>query len=155
MTTTIPEEIEQQIITRLEDGNDRDDILLDLCESQGLEWKEAEAILDSIQAENADEITLTQSPILVLIALAIFIGGAGAIIYAVAQLAAMYSLFDGMPIQNQAQGLGAFLVYLLANGGSYLGLILLGAGMIAGSLRGMSDVWSAIFAKLGLFQRSE
>ena len=89
---------------------------------------------------------------LVLIALAIFIGGAGAIIYSIIQMAAMYSLLDSFPNQNQAQGLGAFLVYLLANGGSYLGLILLGGGMIAGSLRGMSDVWSAIFAKLGLFQ---
>ena len=53
--TTIPEEFEQRIITRLKDGDNRNDILLDLCESQGLDWKQAEAILDSIHAENADD----------------------------------------------------------------------------------------------------
>ena len=155
MTTTLPEEIEQQIITRLEDGDNRNDIILDLCESQGLDWKQAETILDSIHAENADDITLTQSPILVLIALAIFIGWVGAIIYSAVQLVAMYGIFDSLPNQNQAQGIGAFLFYLIMDGAGYLGLVLLGSGMIAGSLRGMQDVWSAIFAKLGWFQGTE
>ena len=150
--TTLPEEIEQQIIARLEDNDDRNDILLDLCESQGLDWKQAEAILDSIHAENADDITLTQSPILVLIALAIFIGGVGALFYGASQLVAMYEFFIGLSDQNQPQGVGSFLIYLLADGAGYLGLFAIGIAMVIGSLRGMSDVWSAIFAKLGLFQ---
>lgn len=155
MTKTLPDEIQRQVIARLEDGDNRNDILLDLCESQGLNWKEAEAILDSIHAENADHITLTQSPILILLALAIFIGGIGAIFYSLAQVAAMYNLFASLSDQNQAQRVGAFLAYLLIDGAGYLGLVLLGAGMIAGSLRGMSEVWSAIFAKLGWFQGAE
>ena len=153
--TTLPEEIEQQIIARLEDNENRNDILLDLCESQGLDWKQAEALLDSIHAENADDITLTQSPILVLIALAIFVGGVGALFYGAAQLVAMYEFFVGLSDQNQPQGVGSFLIYLLADGAGYLGLFAIGIAMIAGSLRGMSDVWSAIFAKLGLFQGVE
>ncbi|MBV6395477.1 MAG: hypothetical protein HFACDABA_01053 [Anaerolineales bacterium] len=151
----LPREIQRQIIKRLEDGNNRNDIILDLCESQGLDWKQAEAILDSIHAENAEGIRLTQSPILVLVALAIFIGGVGVVIYSAVQLAAMYNLFDSMSAQNQARGIGAFLTYLIIDGAGYLGLVLLGTGMIAGSLRGMSEVWSAIFAKLGWFRGVE
>ena len=153
--TTIPEELEQQIIARLEDNDNRNDILLDLCESQGLDWKQAEAILDSIHAENADVITLTQSPILVLIALGIFIGGVGALFYGASQLVAMYEFFIGLSDQNQPQGVGSFLIYLLADGAGYLGLFAIGIAMVIGSLRGMSDVWSAIFAKLGWFQGME
>ena len=152
--TTISEELEQQIIARLEDSHDRNDIILDLCESQGLDWKQAEAVVDSIHAENADDIALTQSPILVLLALAIFVCGVGAIIYGAAQLVAMYEFFVEISNQNQPQGIGAFLVYLIADGAGYLGLFALGAAMIIGSLRGMSEVWSAIFAKLGWFQNS-
>jgi hypothetical protein len=33
-----------------------------------------------------------------------------------------------------------------------LAIGLLGLGMVAGSLRGMTDVWTAIFEKLGIFQ---
>lgn len=150
--TTIPEELEQQIIARLEDSHDRNDILLDLCESQGLDWKEAEAILDSIHAENADDITLTQSPILIFIALAIFIGGVGVFAFAIFSLAGIWMMI----YENQANfdRLRFFsgIFYLAANGIEYFGLIVLGVGMILGSLRGMSEVWSAIFAKLGLFQ---
>lgn len=155
MTTNLPKELEQQIIARLEDSHNRNDILLDLCESQGLDWKQAEAILDSIHAENADDITLTQSPILVLLALAIFVGGVGALFYGASQLVAMYEFFVGISNQNQPQGIGAFLVYLIADGAGYLGLFALGVAMIIGSLRGMSEVWSAIFSKLGLFQGVE
>lgn len=155
MTTTLPEETQGQIITRLEDGDNRNDIILDLCESQGLDWKEAEALLDSIHAENADDITLTQSPILVLIALAIFIGGFGAIAFAVVNLAGIWMMI----YENQAdfERLRFFsgIIYLAVNGIEYFGLIVLGIGMILGSLRGMSEVWSAIFAKLGWFQGVE
>lgn len=150
--TTISEELEQRIIARLEDSHDRNDIILDLCESEGLDWKQAEAILDSIHAENADDITLTQSPILVLIALAIFVGGISSLFYGVVQLVAMYEFFVGISTQNQPQGVGAFLIYLMADGAGYLGLFVIGIAMIIGSLRGMSEVWSAIFAKLGWFQ---
>lgn len=153
--TTIPKDLEQQIISRLEDSHDRNDIILDLCESQGMDWQQAEAIVDSIHAENADDITLTQSPILVLIALGIFIGGVGALFYGASQLVAMYEFFIGISDQNQPQGIGAFLIYLMADGAGYLGLFAIGIAMVTGSLRGMSDVWSAIFAKLGWFQGVE
>lgn len=153
--TTIPNELKQQIITRLEDSENRNDIILDLCESQGLDWKQAEAIVDSIHAEHANNITLTQSPILVLIALAIFIGGTAALFYGAAQLVAMYEFFVEISNQNHPQSIGGFLIYLLADGVGYLGLFALGIAMIVGSLRGMSEVWSAIFAKLGWFQANE
>lgn len=153
--TTISEELKQQIIARLEDSHNINDIILDLCESQGLEWKEAEAIVNSIHAENADDITLTQSPILVLIALASFLGGLGAIAFAAVNLAGIWIMIYENQADFDRMRFFSGIFYLAVNGIEYFGLVVLGIGMIIGSLRGMSEVWSAIFAKLGWFQGVE
>ncbi len=148
MTTTIPEEPEKEIIERLENGEDRDDIILDLAERRKLDWKEAEALVDSTQAEHADDITLAQSPLLVLIALSVFIGGLFLVGVAVYDIAAVYDTFASA---ESPAGVG-FFFYLFTYGGFFWEIGLLGMGMIVGSLRGLSDVWAAIFAKLGIFQ---
>lgn len=161
MMTHIPKEIERQIITRLENGDDRDDIILDICESRNIDWKNAEALVDSIHAEHADNITLSQSPLLILLALAIFLGGVGLILYAVYDAFSVYQASDWG--QSQRPDIGqfewkagyGFLIYLVITGGNYFGMLVLGIGMIIGSLRGMQDVWSVIYAQLGIFQDAE
>jgi hypothetical protein len=158
MTTITPKEIEQQIITRLENSDDRNDIILDLCESQDMDWRHAEALVDSIHARNADNITLSQSPLLILLALAIFLGGAGLISYAIYNAVSVYKTIYWLHSQAPNNGSSVFwevvhdfLFYMMLTGSEYFGMLVLGIGMIVGSLRGMQDVWSAVFAKLGIF----
>ena len=151
MATKDNAELEGKIMERLENGDSRNDILLDLCESANMNWSEAEALLDELQAENQGHITLTQSPLLVLIALAGFIGGAGLIFYSISDLIYKYSIFQA----SHAGMALAFIGYIFASGEAILGMLILGMAMIIGSLRGMQAVWTAIFDKFGLFQNGK
>ena len=81
MEKTDNAELERQIIERLENGENKDDIILDLCENANMNWPQAEAMVEEVRAENQAHIALAQSPLLVSIALIIFIGGAGIIVY--------------------------------------------------------------------------
>jgi hypothetical protein len=139
--------IEEEIVERLENSESLDDIILDLCEQENIAWPEAEAIVQRIQAENKTHIVLTQSPVLVLIALATFLGGLGLISVAVYDIVTVFNAYVGSGIASIG-----FLAYLLQYGGFFWGLGLLGLAMIVGSLRGMQDVWTAIFEKLGILQ---
>ncbi len=152
MEKTDNAELEEQIIERLENGEDKDDMLLDLCESMNIGWPEAEALLERIEAENKNHIVLAQSPLLVLIALATFLGGLGLIGFAVFSLVA---ILESLLHSVGELGVIGDLVYLFAYGAQFWALALLGLGMVIGSLRGMQDVWAAIFEKLGIFQAGE
>lgn len=153
MTTTLPEQAERQILARLKNGDERNDIILALCEAHDLDWKEAEELVDSVHTENADGITLHQSPLLVLLALGIFLGGVGLIVYSLIQAISMYE--TARSTGNELPGIwgvaGQFLYFLIITSTDYLGMLIVGAGMIVGSLRGMQDIWSALFARLKIF----
>lgn len=151
MKKTDNAELEKQIVERLENGESKDDIILDLCENMNINWPEAEALVNRIQSVNENKITLAQSPLLVLIALTTFIGGVILISITVYDIISVYNSYTG---GNGPQGLG-FLAYLFAYGGFFWELALLGLVMIIGSLKGMEEVWAAIFEKLGMFQASE
>jgi hypothetical protein len=152
--TTIDADIEREIVERLEASEDKDDIIFDLCNRLNLGWKEVEAAVEHVHATNADDITLSQSPLLVALALVTFIGGVGLTGFSTYNLIGAYETFVVLQ-GNQAGAVGGFLVYLLGYGGAIFWELIFGAGMIVGSLTGMRDVWVAVFAKLGMFQNSE
>lgn len=146
MEKTDSAELEEKIVERLENGEDKDDMLLDLCESMNISWPEAEALLERIEAENKNHIVLAQSPLLVLIALAGFICGLVLIGFCVYDIAIVYNDYAAA---KSLAGMG-FVLYLFIYGGFFWELGLLGLAMMIGSLWGMSDVWTAIFEKLGI-----
>ena len=156
MEKTDNAELEKQIIERLENGENKNDIILDLCENANMNWPQAEAMVEEVHAENQAHIALAQSPLLVSIALIIFIGGAGIIIYSAYALFVMYSVFRDLYAPTNPSGVAmGFLWYLFINGEGLLGMTILGTAMMIGSLKGMENVWTAIFENLGIFQASE
>lgn len=141
--------IEANILERLANGESHDDIILDVCENARISWSEAEALLDRVSTQKKHHIVLAQSPLLVLIALAVFFGGMGLVIFSSFSIAAVFrSYFDA---KSGSVGALGIVLYLFIYGGYLWFLALLGLGMIIGSLKGMQDVWEAIFAKLGIF----
>lgn len=150
MSKTDKATLEADLLERLASGESHDDIILDLCENENLSWSEAEALLERIGTEKEHHIILAQSPLLVLIALAIFIGGVGLVVFSSYNITSVFlSYYDA-----KSGGVGALgmVLYLLTYGGYLWLLASLGLGMIIGSLRGMQDVWAAIFRKLGILQ---
>ncbi|MBI5842345.1 MAG: hypothetical protein HZB19_19840 [Chloroflexi bacterium] len=138
MPEQIPEELTSQIIERLTNSESVDDIIMDVCNEEGLDWGQAEMLVKRIHAENKNKIVLAQSPLLVLLALGVFLTGVGLIVYDLYQIYLDYVYFSK-----------AFVVYLTLNGEAIVGTFFLGLVMIIGSLKGMQAVWEAIFEWMG------
>lgn len=140
--------IEERILQRLTDAENKENIILDLCEAENLDWSEARAMVDAIEVRKKNQIVLAQSPVLVMIALGTFIGGLALLGYALYNIAVAYDTY------TSAQGSESvgFILYLIAYGGYFWEFAILGLAMVVGSLTGMQDVWRAVFEKIGLFQ---
>lgn len=141
----MPNEILQVLTTKilddLADARAVDDIVMEVCEKTGLNWEEVEAYVHRLAAENENEIAVSQSPLLTLLALVTFGGGIAIIFSSVEQVVQIY-------LANPH----ALIIYLASNGAGLLGNLLLGIAMIAGSLKGMQHVWESIFRKLGIIE---
>ncbi len=145
--------LEALIIERLKNGDNLNDILVELCESANMDWRQAQDLVERIRAENNTNITMYQSPLLILIALAIFLGGVGLIVYTAASLVTMYEFFMAPPPQpNTLLPETGFITYVAVSASQLFFYIFLGMGMILGSAKGMAPVWTAVFEKIGIFQ---
>lgn len=159
MTTNPSDDLEKSILQQLEDANNRNDIILNVSELEGMDWKEAERLVDSVQAKHAHDITLIQSPLLVSLALVTFLAGASLLAYviynAITIFESLYWARSQMPNEGPFGWKVAhdFLIVMMTVSEEYFALLVLGVAMVAGSLRGMQDVWEAVFAKLGMFSK--
>ena len=138
MPEQIPEELTSQIIERLTNSENVDDIIMDVCNEDELDWGQAEMLVKRIHAENKNKIVLAQSPLLVLLALGVFLTGVGLIVYDLYQIYLDYAYFSE-----------GFVIYLTLNGEGIVGTFILGVAMVIGSLKGMQAVWEAIFEWMG------
>ena len=150
MTTTFDAELEREIVRKLKSGEDKDDLILLVCERAGINWNEAEALVNDIESTHQHSITLAQSPLLVGLALGTFLSGVVLMGYAGYEA---YSVLRSLA-QADPTDLGTITgsaTYLYFYGAEMGGLLLLGIAMIVGSLKGMRSVWEAILAKLGIY----
>ena len=139
MPTEIPQEINEKILHDLSEARNMDDIVMEVCEKTGLGWEDVETYVKRFSTENENRITLAQSPLLALLALSIFLLGAGIV------LSVLYDIYQIYLVSSQS-----FTFYLLMNGSGIFWNLMLGIAIIIGSLKGMQNVWAAIFEKLGI-----
>lgn len=120
-----------RIIQRLANGVNRNDVILELCQQQGLDWDEGEAMVRDVELYDEEHITRRQSPILMIFSLGVTLGGAAL------TAAAAYFLWDFLQMTASDQ-----LVYL---SDLYpVGVMLfLGIAMLAGGITGFRRVLSA------------
>jgi hypothetical protein len=130
------------ILERLKNGDKMDDIIPEICKEMNISWNEAREFAEDLYAENKDDITLYQSPVLVMIALVVFLSGAGLIAYTAYNLYEAYQAGRTVP--------DGFALYFTVNLENILAKLLFGTGMLIGSLKGMQDVWESIFRKTGM-----
>lgn len=135
-------ELERIIVTRLGNNADRNDLILELCESRGLTWPEAEAIVQRVEADYQHQIAGRQFPLLFLIALLIFLGGLALVIYDVYVLIMILSIdiraiFNGLDTVTHPR-----LIFNI--GVSPLTGIIIGTAMMLGSLVGMRRAWTPL-----------
>ena len=115
----------QHVLERLKNHDEMNDIIIEICESANVPWEEARAFAEDLYEENKTDIVLYQSPVWIVIALATFIAGATLLVP------------------------GAHIVYAEFDlSGAWVAIM--GIAMMLGSIKGMGDVWLAIFKKIGI-----
>jgi hypothetical protein len=63
------------ILQRLAQAADRDDLILEVCQRNGLDWPAAQALVEAIEARNANQIERKKSPLYFLLSLGAFASG--------------------------------------------------------------------------------
>jgi hypothetical protein len=135
--------LREVILDRTVAGDDQDDIIFDICEQTGMHWDTIESLVQRVVEEEQSQITLRQSPLLVLLALATFLGGWISLgVAAVKSYDFISAVLFTETAAVTAVGVAVYFIEYLP----YLtGWITVGVGMILGSLLGMQSIWEAIF----------
>ena len=119
------------VIRRLGNNADRDDVILELCQSEGMTWPQAEAFVEWVEEAYAARIHRRKSPWLLVLS-------AGALILGLVQSGSAYfMLFDPL-IKNLHQPL---TLPLLAQSALAVPLfipqVIAGSGLAVGGLIGL------------------
>lgn len=128
------------VVERLAAHKRVSDITQEVCERSGMYWSEAEAWVREIAVMHDSTIRKKRSPVLIALALATFLGGAGllaATFFAASNVIAFYR-------SSQPEVLSTINILLLIANEAPTAIWLgsLGLAMLAGSLLGMRDVWA-------------
>jgi hypothetical protein len=127
------EELTAFIIKELTRHHDRKEIVRKVCERGGLNWKDAERLLDQVEAQHGRSIAKHQTPLLLFFSIGTLLLGIGLLAMNMQTLFAFF--------QKDVMG------QILSAQGSYyqiLGLIT-GLGMTVGGLVGLWKAMGAIF----------
>jgi hypothetical protein len=103
------------VIRELGKHRQRNDILQKLCETGGINWKEAEKFIEQVEAENMGAIALRQSPLVTLIGICTALGGLGLMIWvALATLQGTIIFFLNIPYLGNLSYFFTGLVMMVA-----------------------------------------
>ena len=120
------------VIRELGKHHQRNDIIQKLCETGGINWRDAEKFVRQVEAENTGTIALKQSPMVILIGIGTTLGG----------LVLMILIAIGT--------LQGYIIFFLSFPVPYLGNIVYfftGLAMMAGGIWGMREtilrIWNS------------
>ncbi len=127
-----PAGVSESVVRDLARHRGRNDIIMDVCNSTGMDWKQAEAFVGQVEQANRQRIAGRQAPLLLVLAAIGIIGGlSDAIGIAYATMSGSIMFFPGVPIPYSGNvvyfGLG-----VLAIGGGLLGAVRLARELASG-----------------------
>lgn len=140
------EVLELEIVARLGKAANLNDLTLEICDKYGFSWSEAVALIRRVEATRGHAIARRQFPPLFFIALFISISGVVLIIYDSSIIISL--LKTDLHLGSTSPEILAGLKLLLDIAIAPLTGILVGIGMILGSLVGMRQAWSPIIEHL-------
>jgi len=145
MTTLDDPRLLRSISHRLAETADRNQVIEEICLLRNLDWNSAAALVDRAAIQHETDITRQQTPILALVALSLFIGGA---VLAAWQLLGLVAVLSALANPRAASFWGLYNLSfgffdLLTNFWGLLGAFVSGLAMVLGSYLGMKEVWAA------------
>lgn len=126
------DEITNLIVNKLGKNQSRNEIIIAVCEKSGLDWTEAEHLIEQVEEEHHRTIATRQSPVLIFISAVTIIAGVGLLGYGLL----FFVDFFQLDITEQ--------VFLLRTG--YLRIISMvtGVGMVGGGGYGLWRTFSSL-----------
>jgi hypothetical protein len=80
---SMTDEITDLIISKLGKHKSRNEIIIAVCEKSGLDWSEAESLVERVEEEHHRPSAARQSPVLILISSVVTIAGLGLLGYCI------------------------------------------------------------------------
>ena len=121
------------IIKELSKHHNRNEIIVSLCHHMDIGWPEAERLIKDVESHHGRQIAAGQSPLLIILGAGILTAGIGMTAYAI------QFFFNFARMSPADKLLYATTVYYMA------GTLITGLGMIAGSVVGFWNTFSALF----------
>ncbi len=122
------DEIQPYIVKQLALGRDRNDVIMEVCKQQSLDWAQAESLVHEVETFDEDSIIKRQSPIVVLLALAVILGG---FVLVTASGVALWDFIGMSSPQRVAYALNLYEVVVI---------FIIGIAMITGGVIGLRKV---------------
>jgi hypothetical protein len=156
--------LHDDIIAKISRHVDEDDLILEVCQRQGVSWNEAKTLIAEINAEHVDTIASRQLPLKTLIAFTTLAAGLILVILPTLFLVDLLKMIVGtaLPAAGDAVGRGTqgqtslmLAQLLMQQSPAVIPLVaagvLNGLGMIFGSLLGMHETWTWFIDKVSEF----
>lgn len=128
------EQLAQRVVNDLAKHRSRNEIIRSVCEEGGLNWTEAEKLVQQVEQEHGRAIARRQGPLMIFLSIGTLLIGIALLIYG---LEFFMAFFQGDTLE---QALSLRSAYLRLIGG------LTGLGMTAGGLIGL---WKTVMPLLG------
>lgn len=139
-------ELVRHIVNRLVNAASLNDLIMEICETRGLSWSEAEALVRRVEVEQEHSIAGRQFPLLFVIALIIFGGGLAMVIYDSYVFISM--LETDLSTAFNSLDIVTHLRLIFDIGVAPIMGIVIGAAMMLGSLVGMRRAWTPLLEHL-------
>lgn len=127
------DELTALIINELGKHHDRESIILAVCERGGLNWLQAERLIEQVEVEYRGTIVKRQSPLLIAISVVTVIAGMGILGYGALFFV---DFFQTDPVQR---------IFLLRTGSLKIISMVTGLGMLGGGSWGLWKAFSNLF----------
>jgi hypothetical protein len=133
------EQVRRHVVTRLAQGIHPRDIILTLCETYGMNWPDAEALVGEIAASATGEVARRRFPLFAILALGIIAGGLALIASFIVTVIFPFTLAGPEGANRTIAQAGSLLGWLMLNLEG-VGQALLGAAMVVGGAVGLHRV---------------
>ena len=159
-------ELTAYIVHHLGEGDDPEDIILDVCQKTGYSWPEAEELVRQVREKDALQITEKQFPLLTGVALVTFVAGLILTVYGVFSIVNSLANIKGnlgppditsylMPVIEKGvdpasalrPAISPYFNLILGVAISPISALIFGIAMILGSLLGMRNVWYELLTR--------
>ena len=151
-------DLHSYIVTRLGRAASEDDVIYSVCQETGLDWEQAQALVEQVKNEHLDEIDARQLPIKSALSSVFYLLGialaVGPVIYLwiMLDVTRTFLVFISNPSTVDAETAFKLLGSRCALLGwfelpSIFFTMLVGVGIIGANVRYMSGIWENLFSR--------